>query len=330
MFWKSLATIVALGVVLTAFAAEAAITFLYPAQKSWVKRTDYLIFKLNNPEITGVRITVNGLASELMLIGSPEYRKAFQDFLILQPVWDPGKNDIVVEGYSGEKKIETATTDIYYNLKGDPAAVPAEYRPNVVHVPEIEKLCSACHNMTPTTAQLDGNVDQKNPCYTCHKKIANLNYVHGPVGTFSCAYCHSLQGKPKYALPRRDAALCTDCHADKAAEFKKRKYLHGPVEAGMCEICHDAHSSNYPAQLHQPINALCLSCHESIAVDTHVVRTSNGTGHPLKDKPDPSRPGSGRELSCVSCHNPHGGDVRYFFQNNLEDRMQLCQMCHNK
>jgi predicted CXXCH cytochrome family protein len=327
---KRLAAVVVLMILISCVAAEAAITFIYPAPKSWVKRSDYLIFKLNNPEITGVKITVNGLASEMMLIGSPEYRKAFQDLLILQAVWDPGKNDVIVEGYNGDKKLETVSTDIFYNVKRDAAVVPGEYRINVVHVPEVEKLCSPCHTMTPTAAQLDGSQEKKNPCYVCHKKMANLNYVHGPTGTFSCAYCHSLQGKPKYAIVRQGAALCNDCHAEKAAELKKRKLLHGPVEAGLCEVCHDSHGSDYPSQLHQPVNELCLSCHENIRTDTHVVRMASGKGHPLSGVPDPSRPGSGRELSCVSCHNPHGGDVRFFFQNNLEDRMQLCQGCHNK
>lgn len=312
------------------FSAEAAIRFIYPAPSSLVKRSDYLILKMNNLEITGVKVTVNGLASDVMVIGSPEYRKAFQDLLILQPVWDPGKNELIVDGYNGEKKIETATTEIFYNTKSTTKDVPPQYKTNAVHVPEVDKLCSPCHDMYPTIAQIDANSDKKNPCYNCHKKMANTNFVHGPAGTFSCAYCHSLKGSPKYAIIRRDAALCNECHADKSKEFKKRKYLHGPVEAGMCEICHDSHGSEFTGQLHQSVNDLCLSCHDSVGKDTHVVRLTTGTGHPLKGKPDPSRPGSGRDLSCISCHNPHGGDVRYFFQNNHDDRMHLCQMCHNK
>lgn len=314
--------------VLAAFSAEAAISFIYPAPKTIVRLSDYLIVKMNNPKITGLKITVNGLASDMMLIGSPEYKKAFQDLVILQPVWDSGRNEIVIDGFAGESKIETASTDIFYNDKRG-GTVPATYKENALHVPEQEKLCSPCHDINPTTAQMDNSMDKKNPCFGCHKKMGNVNYVHGPAGTFSCAYCHSLKGSPKYAVPLRDAPLCNECHADKSAEFKKRKYLHGPVEAGMCEICHDSHGTNNPSQLHQPINELCLSCHESV-VDTHVLRLTSGEGHPLKGKPDPSKPGSGRELSCISCHNPHGGDVRYFFQNNQDDRMQLCQMCHNK
>ncbi|GAB7027091.1 cytochrome c3 family protein [Geotalea toluenoxydans] len=319
----------ALLVLFAGFSADAAITFIYPSPKTLVKRSDYLILKMNNPQISGIKVTVNGLASDTMLIGSAEYKKAFQDLVILQPVWDGGKNEIIVEGYDGEKKIEAASTEIFFIDK--PAAnVPSQYKRNVMHVPELEKYCSPCHDMNPTTAQLDTNMDKKNPCYGCHKKMGNTNFVHGPAGTFSCAYCHNLKGIPKYAVMLRDAALCNECHADKASEFKKKKFLHGPIEAGMCEICHDPHGSNFTSQLRLPINELCLSCHESVGKETHVVRLTDGAGHPLKDKPDPSKPGSGRDLSCISCHNPHGGEARFFFQNNVEDRMQLCQVCHNK
>jgi predicted CXXCH cytochrome family protein len=310
--------------------AEAAVSLVYPQAKGVVNRSYHLVIKLGSPEITGVKITVNGLASDMLSVGTPEYRKFFQDFLILQPVWDKGRNDIVIEAFTGDTKVETLTADIFYSPKDDPVDVPADYRPSILHAAETEKLCAPCHFMRPTAAQVNNSLEKDNPCYGCHKRMANQKYVHGPAGTFSCAYCHATQGQPRYATPRRDAALCNECHADKAAELKKRKYLHGPVAAGMCEICHDSHGSDNPAQLRQPINQLCLSCHEQVSKEPHITQVSAGQSHPLGDKPDPSDRGRGRTMSCVSCHNPHGGDVRYYFQNNAEDRMQLCQMCHRK
>ncbi len=156
----------------------------------------------------------------------------------------------------------------------------------------------------------------------------NVKFVHGPAGTFSCSYCHSLTAKPKYAVTRRDAALCNECHADKAEGFKKRKYLHGPIDGGLCEVCHDSHGSPYPAQLRMPINELCLSCHAKIANEPHAVRTPKGEGHPLSGRPDISPKGKGRDISCVSCHEPHASDARHYFQSNEDDKMKLCQMCH--
>jgi len=307
---------------------EAAINFIYPASKSWVKRSDYLIVKLNNLEITGVTITVNGIDSDLLRVSSPEYRKAFQDFLIVRPVWDRGKNTVVIDAYSGEKKIETVTNEIFYNPALDPV-IPEGYQPNIIHTPETEKLCAPCHNMNATVEQFQGSPEQGNPCYTCHKSMMTAPFVHGPAGTYTCVYCHALQGERKYAVPKRDAESCLECHADKAAEFKKRKYLHGPIDAGMCEICHDPHGSAYPAQLRAPVNDLCLSCHDKIANELHAVRTPRGKGHPLKAKEDLNPQRKGKEFTCVSCHLPHAADVRYYYRSNEEEKMRLCQMCHN-
>jgi predicted CXXCH cytochrome family protein len=329
MFKKLQILLATFILLLFAVTAGAAIKLIYPAPKSWVKRSDYLILKLNNPEITGVKISVNGLVSDLLFIGTPEYRKAFQDMMILQPVWDPGKNDLIIEGYAADKKVETFSTDIYFGSKSSLSGDLGGYRANVIHIEEVEKICVPCHVMNPSVSQVDSGLDTKNPCYLCHKKIMNMSFVHGPAGTFSCSYCHSFNGTPKYATPRRDSTLCGECHADKTAEFKKKKFRHGPVDVGMCEICHDSHGSANVSQLLQPINELCFSCHEKVRTEVHVVKLQEG-GHPLSGVPDISKPGSGRDLSCISCHNPHGGDARYYFVTNSDNRMQLCQACHNK
>jgi predicted CXXCH cytochrome family protein len=310
--------------------ALAAITFVYPAQKEWVTRSDYLVLKLDNPDINGVKITINGLESDLLKTGTPEYRKAFRDFLILQAMWDQGKNSITVDGFNGDKKVESVTTDIYYHTTRGDGVVPTDFRFLPFHTTDNDRLCSPCHNMNPSAVQTEDSVGKANPCYTCHNKMINFAYVHGPAGTFSCVYCHNGKENPKYATVRRDAQLCGECHVEQVADFQKHKLQHGPVEAGMCEICHDPHGSANPAQLRAPINALCLSCHEEVGKGVHAVATPSGEGHPLTGKPDPSRPGSGRMLSCVSCHDPHAGDYRFYFQGNAPTSMELCQLCHNK
>ncbi|SNB46643.1 cytochrome c3 family protein [Geobacter sp. DSM 9736] len=309
--------------------AGAAVTFIYPAEKSWVKRADYLIVKFNNPEITGAKITINGVESDLLNVGAPEYRKAFDDFLIVRPLWDKGKNAVVIDGYNAGKKVDSAATDIFFNPSFDLKAVPGEYRPNILHTAANEKLCASCHNMKPTSAQLNSAPGKEHPCFTCHKSMMDVKFVHGPAGTYSCTYCHTIEGDPKFAVTRRDAALCMECHSDKTEEFKKRKYLHGPIDAGLCEVCHDPHGSAYPSQLRMAAKDLCLSCHAKIATELHAVRTPRGTGHPLSAKEDTSPLRKGKEFSCVSCHKPHAGDVRYYYQSNLEEKMGLCRLCHN-
>jgi predicted CXXCH cytochrome family protein len=276
-------------------------------------------------------VSINGLASDPLPVGTVEYKEAYQDNLILQPVWDKGKNEILIETFIADKKSDTLTATIFYSPANAPLPAPKEFAPAVLHQVELEKLCQGCHNMRPTEAQVTNALEKDNPCYVCHKRMANQKYIHGPTGTFSCGYCHSLKGTPRYNTPLRDIAICYKCHADKKKVFENISFVqHGPVAGGMCEVCHDSHGSENPAQLKLPINQMCLSCHEQVGKDLHVTRTASGETHPLSDKPDPSQRGKGREMSCISCHNPHGGKYRYYFQNDAEDRMQLCQMCHQK
>src|SRR5689334_8262716 len=87
--------------VLTASVACAAVEFVYPAPSSWVKNSDHMIIKLNQIDLTAVRISVNGLASELIDVGSPEYLKLFRDYFIAQALWDSGKNSIQIDLFKG-------------------------------------------------------------------------------------------------------------------------------------------------------------------------------------------------------------------------------------
>ena len=124
---------------------RAAMQLIYPAEKSWVRRSDYLILKTNNEAITGVRITVNGIDSDILDIGSKDYQRVFQDILIVQPVWDKGKNTLLIEGFKGSEKLETIGTEVYFEPAGDRALVPKEYHDNQLHTPDVDKICTPCH-----------------------------------------------------------------------------------------------------------------------------------------------------------------------------------------
>jgi predicted CXXCH cytochrome family protein len=316
--------------VLLPLPAQAGVTMVYPEPGSLVRDSRHLVLKLGSADLTGVTVTINGVVSDMLPVGTVEYRRAFRDFLILQPIWDKGGNLIVVDTYVGDKKKDSYTSVVTYLPKGEQNEFTSGLKSAVMHRPEADNLCIPCHNMRPTIAQVNNAQDKDNACYSCHRRMANQRFVHGPVGTYSCAYCHALAGNPLYATPKRETQLCFECHVEKEKQFKGFKFLHGPVAAGMCEICHDSHASDHPAQLHQPINKLCLSCHEQVGRSIHVTPVGDGSGHPLGDRPDISERGKGRELSCVSCHDPHGGVARYYFVTGDDDRMKLCQYCHKK
>lgn len=317
-----------LSLLLFASAATAEMQLVYPEPGSFVVSSRHLVLKLGKGEISGVVITVNGVSSDSLPVGTPEYKRAFRDFLILQPVWDKGLNQIAVEIYSGEKKLETLKAEIYYAPYG--MEPPKDFKRTSLHRTDAEAQCSPCHNMKPSQKQVLDVPDRDNACYGCHKRMGSQKYVHGPVSTYSCVLCHSLQSSPKYAAVKKEPGLCFDCHKEKQAEFKSFKLLHGPIAAGMCDVCHDPHSSENPDQLHQSVNRLCLSCHENAGKGIHAIALGDGSGHPISGKTDPSEKGKGRELSCISCHDPHGGKARYYFVTGSENKMELCQYCHKK
>lgn len=310
--------------------AAAGVKLIYPEPSSSVSQSRHLIIKLGSTDISAVVVTVNGVASDSLPVGTIEYKRAFRDFLILQPVWDKGKNQILVETFSGATKLESFKAEIFYAPEGEAVTIPVEFPATLLHRPEAEGLCIPCHNMRPTAKQFIDVPDKDNPCYACHKRMGYQKNVHTPVGMYSCIQCHSLQGSPKYAPVARETRLCFKCHTDKQKEFKEYKFLHGPLAGDMCEICHNPHSSENPGQLRQPINKLCLSCHEQVLKGIHVVAISDGSSHPVADKTDLSERGNGRDLSCISCHNPHGGKARYYYVTGTDSKMELCQMCHKK
>jgi predicted CXXCH cytochrome family protein len=303
---------------------------VYPADKTYFLRSDFLIIKGGAaPPLEAIAVEINGAKSEPIDISAADYKAAFGDFLILQPDFDPGKNAIKLEGYAGGKQVAAAAAQVWY-LDGDPTALPpAGYAPFVMHLPQKEKLCAPCHNMSPGQAELAAETEGANPCASCHKRMLAKKYVHGPAGVYKCAYCHDPASQPsRYRVRAHDAVLCNECHLDKVKKFNTSKFVHGPVGAGLCSVCHDPHASDQPAQLLAHANAICLGCHDQVDKAVHVVRGVGGKAHPLKDVPDPSNPG--RMLTCASCHDPHGGQGNYFFARGLTGRFALCQLCHVK
>lgn len=202
---------------------------------------------------------------------------------------------------------------------------------NWQHGPAANLYCMSCHrkgNDNTSITMLTGRVDEV--CFQCHvnkKKINGQQHIHGPVGTGDCTICHDPHGDAyKFQLwadGKKD--LCIGCHGDKKNAGKKTMGFtpHGIVLGGGCVACHSPHASNNRFQLYKPINELCVSCHLSLA---NMEKGHPVGSHPLKGKADPRR--NGRELSCASCHNPHGSNYRYLLIGDLLGG-HVCSMCHN-
>jgi len=306
-----------------------ALQLIYPLDGTYVTKSNYLIVKGGaDPYLSGMSIEINGIKSDIIDISSEAYRAAFEDMLVVEPLFDPGANRIVVEGYLGEEKMATVSATVYFQDRIE-TSPPTGFVQEVFHAPEREEPCAACHNMSPSAADLAYSTPEKNPCGSCHMRMLDKAHVHGPVGVYECTYCHDVDSVPtRYQARPGDASLCMECHEDKVAEYRQSKFLHGPVEAGLCMVCHDPHASNERGQLSMPVYDLCVSCHDQVIKEPHVSRGSMGKLHPLKGVVNPV--GMGEDLSCASCHNPHAGKSGPMFRWGLTSRFMLCDKCHNK
>lgn len=305
------------------------VEIFYPADKTYVRRANYLIVNGGEPQLEAVVLAFNGLRSAPINVGDPNYRRVFGSLLIIPaPPFEVGQNEIVVEGYVAGKLVRSANATIYYQPDFTEPS-PEGFEPFVMHLSEREAQCGGCHVMEADAAQMSISDPAQNPCVSCHKGMLRDKYVHGPVGSLSCGDCHIVaKSGQKYPVRERGAALCNECHDDKTEEFARNKFVHGPVAAGMCEVCHDVHGSANPAQLVFSGNALCISCHEQVNADMHVLRGVAGSGHPVEGKKNPAN--EDKPFGCVSCHNPHGGASKVFWPNGITSKFRLCGHCHDK
>jgi predicted CXXCH cytochrome family protein len=192
--------------------------------------------------------------------------------------------------------------------------------------PALKMGCAVCHEPVQGK-QHPGDRDSMKLrydlpalCYTCHEEAGfNGGDVHAPVAKGMCTACHNVhQSELKGLLISDRPDLCFKCH--ERTKFTK-KYNH-PVALNACgSRCHNAHSSKNPFLLSGPVNEVCAGCHSPQQTGSHIVSVPGGYIHPVRGMPDPSK--RGKELNCVSCHNPHGSNFVKFFASGKK-----CRRCH--
>ncbi|MCX7991624.1 MAG: cytochrome c3 family protein [Proteobacteria bacterium] len=289
-----------------------AITIITPEDGSYVSSSFfYVVGRVQNPSATHIVVTVNDLKSPLIYIKDPEYISQFKDFFIIDLELEQGENLIGIKAFKDNVQIEEKKIKV--NKVGKYEELPKGKKRYFFHSPVKEESCTDCHKI------------DKESCLECHKGIISRKYVHGPAGSGDCDVCHSFSevNGYKYSLKEDIENICFECHSDmKKDNFK---YLHGPFAVGNCNLCHNVHSSDYPQQLLFSVNELCKTCHTEFKEKgkVHVLPK-----HPLENRKDPSRPG--KDLSCASCHNPHGQEGNLFFPQGKKSRMEICGICHKK
>jgi predicted CXXCH cytochrome family protein len=199
------------------------------------------------------------------------------------------------------------------------------------HSTTTNRQCLACHQQFVQPWRIGFPTGKlEDTCFTCHtskEAWRSRKHIHGPMLAGGCTLCHNPHGDDhRYQLwAEGSVALCIACHSDKEELMDKERpvrFVHGIIHGPGCVACHDPHASNHQFLLHKSINDLCVSCHTGLA---GVKRGHPVGGHPVSGKTERRR--KGRELSCTSCHDPHGSSYRYMlFAESMGGH--VCIKCH--
>ena len=101
---------------------------------------------------------------------------------------------------------------------------------------------------------------------------------------------------------KTEGCVTKDCHP----RFASLPYQHGPLGDGSCLPCHTPTTGKHKFEKMAKTPFLCQSCHEPYP--------AGKARHPFADK------------DCEVCHDPHGGNDRFFFRR--EGLARLCLDCH--
>ena len=243
-----------------------------------------------------------------------------------------GINRIKIEGLRSGKAIAEKVVTVFRRsaISMHNYSPPSGFSQYTFHLPQNEETCgsSPCHGGEIGSSSGDQSKQgvENSPCYRCHKRILNYNYIHGPASVWECLTCHKENSeKAKYAVPEPMAVACQMCHTTEFEKWHSEKFGHGPTMAGKCVLCHNPHASNEEFFLIREASDLCWSCHESKLKGKHVIAGFLGKGHPLKKN---SKLNGGMKLSCVSCHNPHAANNINLLVGFNGSRAAFCRNCH--
>jgi predicted CXXCH cytochrome family protein len=189
-------------------------------------------------------------------------------------------------------------------------------------------------------------VDEHTDCSPCHADHASGDHVHLALKS-GCTACHEIENRDDasyIAVLPKESHGCITCHPSAAVA-----HPHFPYASGMCIRCHDPHASPYPGLLRAKVNDLCLDCHlqsaakhDSRYLPTIELTTDHRFGHPYARHPVTGTldPLSGAEMSCISCHLPHGGNKLHQLKMGAEipedalnhniETQDMCEKCHMK
>jgi predicted CXXCH cytochrome family protein len=259
-----------------------------------------------------------------------------------------GENNISISGFKNNTLVKQEKREIFLTSKvhKEYRYPPEQYSKNYFHNDVNEKICSTCHDMSVNEIKGVAFKDITNSnCYQCHSALTAKKHSHAPAVNWLCTSCHNGEvgkfnkkdnEKTKYSVPDPIGPVCYSCHKSNKNKFDKKhlkhllaesgRFKHEPADSGRCNKCHNSHSEENEFYLRKPVWELCTGCHKDKIEGVHIIKTFGRKRHPTHNKKDPSRPG--KDLSCISCHNPHASNTSSLLQSNSV--FGLCGRCHKK
>ncbi|TAK51073.1 MAG: hypothetical protein EPO24_16185 [Bacteroidetes bacterium] len=220
----------------------------------------------------------------------------------------PGKNEIYAS--ASEKKTSAA---LYATTFVNEAKAISE-RTTTFHNSILEQSCTSCHEGLPSA---DSGASMNADCSLCHKERTVGALIHSPVEAKECGTCHTWSSDKKSVVVESGVPeTCFGCHSEIQETIDNATVPH-PV-ASECGTCHSPHNSREQHLLKENVFLLCTSCHEDHKINHPVGR------HPLRFVKNSE---TGEELSCITCHTPHGSHNQSLLKVAGEPT-QICSQCH--
>jgi predicted CXXCH cytochrome family protein len=138
-------------------------------------------------------------------------------------------------------------------------------------------------------------------------------------GVVKCSECHQTLDETSRELSLAGTNVCVKCHAEFEGPFvhEHPATLDYSTEEGGCLACHEAHGSNVPRMLKQPLEPpsfqLCTQCHSVPGHQSNPMHGTRWAGVP-----------------CNDCHvDIHGSYTsRLFLSESLEGQGCFNAGCH--
>jgi len=238
--------------------------------------------------LLGSRVTVVAEAEDVQTPASVLKKVRTDAFVHLVLALPPGKHELRLVTVQKGGRVYRQTRTVYVF----PSRHSLEGLPYAFHEDgKTWTTCTTCHSES-------GGAEA---CLRCHTdKTGSTEVPHEGYDPQDCGACH-IQGTGP-----APATACAECHESASG------HLHAPYAVGDCRLCHDPHGAARKHLLTAEVPDLCIQCHplEDYREGVHPVAR-----HPM----------GSQGLTCVSCHQPHGGPFPRYLRWAPE---VFCNQCH--